>query len=178
MTITFAEAIKRFFTNYANFRGRATRAEYWWAQLFIFMMLIALFILAAVIALGNVNYFFILLSLPILFLIGTIVPQLSLTVRRFHDVRLSGWWFIGPLIANLLIGILLLSLLEPFFNNLIEVYYGNATSLNIKSFINIPVLIVGYAEIFLRNGLNIFCIIVGVMPSVKGNKYGPNPYME
>ena len=31
---TFGQAISRFFKNYANFSGRASRSEYWWAVLF------------------------------------------------------------------------------------------------------------------------------------------------
>ena len=33
--MTFAESIRSvYWTNYANFRGRASRSEYWWITLF------------------------------------------------------------------------------------------------------------------------------------------------
>ena len=35
MNITFIEAVKRFYSNYANFNGRATRAEYWYSVLYL-----------------------------------------------------------------------------------------------------------------------------------------------
>ena len=38
MNVDFVAAIKLFFANYANFKGRSTRAEYWWAMLFVFLI--------------------------------------------------------------------------------------------------------------------------------------------
>ena len=35
--VGFTEAISLGFKNYINFRGRATRAEYWWWFLFVFL---------------------------------------------------------------------------------------------------------------------------------------------
>ena len=35
---TFMQAIKRFFKNYANFTGRASRSEYWFSALFAFLL--------------------------------------------------------------------------------------------------------------------------------------------
>ena len=34
----FGTAIKRFFAQYARFSGRASRSEYWWAVLFVFLV--------------------------------------------------------------------------------------------------------------------------------------------
>ncbi|MFD2695298.1 DUF805 domain-containing protein [Sporolactobacillus shoreicorticis] len=31
----------------------------------------------------------------ILYLLVTLIPNLSLGVRRFHDLNLSGWWYAG-----------------------------------------------------------------------------------
>ncbi|MBL3685883.1 DUF805 domain-containing protein [Leucobacter zeae] len=35
---TFGQAVKRFFKNYANFTGRASRSEYWFVALFAFLV--------------------------------------------------------------------------------------------------------------------------------------------
>ena len=35
MTMTFGQAVKHVFSNYATFRGRASRSEFWWFYLFI-----------------------------------------------------------------------------------------------------------------------------------------------
>ncbi len=36
--IDFVNAIKRFFTKYATFSGRASRGEFWWVMLFLFLV--------------------------------------------------------------------------------------------------------------------------------------------
>src|SRR6185312_8282818 len=40
---SFGQAIKRFFTKYATFSGRASRSEYWWVQLFNFIIVAVLY---------------------------------------------------------------------------------------------------------------------------------------
>jgi len=80
----FGQAIKSCLNNYATFRGRASRAEFWWFFLFNVLATMA----AAIIwpRLGN------LVSLALL------VPSLAVGARRLHDVGKSGWfqllWFV------------------------------------------------------------------------------------
>lgn len=38
---SFGQAIARFFRKYATFRGRASKSEFWWAALFVFVLTIA-----------------------------------------------------------------------------------------------------------------------------------------
>jgi uncharacterized membrane protein YhaH (DUF805 family) len=89
--------------NYAVFRGRAPRQEYWY---FVLVNLVVSVVLMLVdIALGDFDK-----ELYIGFLSGTyglavIVPSFAVTVRRLHDTDRSGWWvliscipLIGPLI--------------------------------------------------------------------------------
>ena len=81
--IGFGEAIKNFFTNYANFSGRATRSEFWFAYLFNFLVgIVAVFIP------------FIGWMYPI----ATFVPNLAIAWRRLHDIGKSGGWFFMILI--------------------------------------------------------------------------------
>ena len=80
MKIDFATAVRLFFTKHATFTGRATRAEYWWVMLFLFLVSMVL---------GWLGKFGTILSL--IFSIACIVPQLSLSFRRLHDSGLSGW---------------------------------------------------------------------------------------
>lgn len=80
MKIDFATAVRLFFTKYATFTGRATRAEYWWVMLFLILVSMVL---------GWLGKFGTILSL--IFSIACIVPQLSLSFRRLHDSGLSGW---------------------------------------------------------------------------------------
>lgn len=81
--VGFGEAIKLFFTNYANFSGRSTASEYWWAYLFNM-------IVSAVVS-----------AIPIVGVIVALalfIPGLSLTVRRLHDTGKSGSYIFMSLI--------------------------------------------------------------------------------
>ena len=35
--------------------------------------------------------------------LAALIPSLSLSVRRYHDTGLSGWWFVGLYVVNLVI---------------------------------------------------------------------------
>ena len=78
------EAVKSCLTNYVTFSGRASRSEYWY---FILAVVLAS-VLGAILdgALGMV------LLYPIAIL-GSILPTVSVLVRRLHDVNKSGWWY-------------------------------------------------------------------------------------
>lgn len=97
-------AFNRFLTNYAKFSGRATRSEYWWIALFFF--LVALLVqLAAVVTSDPALTFYHQDGVSLLFMIGilllivfSIVPIISLSVRRLHDSNNSGWLFLVTLI--------------------------------------------------------------------------------
>ena len=88
--MSFGVAVKSFWKNYAVFRGRARRSEVWWVLLFIF-------VLSFPIALIDTLVFYDVIvqtgsgPLSLLMLLVLFVPSLSLMVRRFHDVGLSGW---------------------------------------------------------------------------------------
>ena len=74
----FVEAVRTcLFRKYFVFRGRASRAEYWWFVLFNLLITIPLALLG-----------------PLLFVVGIVlvVPQLAVGVRRLHDTNRSGWW--------------------------------------------------------------------------------------
>ena len=84
-------AIKKGFQNYFNFSGRSSRSEFWYFYLFILILSsITTFIDTFILGyhseeLGTTGEIFLLL---------TIIPQLSIIVRRLHDVGKSGWWFL------------------------------------------------------------------------------------
>ncbi len=85
----YQEAIKLAFKNYCVFNGRAGLAEFWWFQLFTF--LVGLVLVMAQKATG-MDVFNILSSL---FGLATLLPQLGLIWRRLHDTgRAGGWFFI------------------------------------------------------------------------------------
>ncbi len=94
------EAVKSVFSKYATFGGRASRSEYWWWTLFYYLFLIVVVLLP----MGDVRLFIIAI-----FLIGTIIPNIAVTVRRLHDSEKSGWLFlvnfipyVGPIVLIVL----------------------------------------------------------------------------
>lgn len=90
---TFKDAIKACFNKYATFEGRANRAEYWWWTLFC--LIIGCASVAPV--LGWI------LSLALL------LPSITVTVRRLHDIGKSGLYYLIcfiPLIGSIILIIL------------------------------------------------------------------------
>lgn len=80
-SVSFGEAIKLFFKNYVDFRGRSTKSEYWWAFLFNCILMIPIGILCSIFPpLGG------LCELVLLF------PGLSLGIRRLHDTG-KHWYY-------------------------------------------------------------------------------------
>lgn len=76
--MTFGESINRCFSKYADFNGRAAKAEFWWWMLFVLLASLAARMVSPV--------------LSSLFSLGTLLPCLAVTARRLHDVGRSGWW--------------------------------------------------------------------------------------
>ena len=120
---SFPQAVSRFFRKYATFSGRASRSEYWWAWLGLFVVNLVGFVIALggpaiagalsgtsaveavsnplALAMSTIGQ--ILLSVISL---ATIVPLLAVTWRRLHDANLSGAAFFVafiPLIGTLLL---------------------------------------------------------------------------
>lgn len=82
------KALKQF----AVFKGRSRRREYWFFSLFVGVVSIGLFLIAAVGRSSNAAT----ILLGIFFIAAMTVPSIAVTVRRLHDTGRSGWWyFIG-----------------------------------------------------------------------------------
>ncbi|MBO9466381.1 DUF805 domain-containing protein [Tropicibacter sp. R15_0] len=77
-----------------NITGRATRAEFWWVQgiLLILGILAVGFDLYTIATADVPNYSIFAYMTPVLIIV-TIVPTLTLTVRRLHDAGRSGMWY-------------------------------------------------------------------------------------
>jgi uncharacterized membrane protein YhaH (DUF805 family) len=96
--MTFTAAIKSAFSNYAVFTGRATRSEYWWFYLFVFILNTVIEVAAE---LGDSSVLASLVSLA--FALAILVPSIALATRHLHDVDRSGWW---QLIGFTIIGLI------------------------------------------------------------------------
>jgi uncharacterized membrane protein YhaH (DUF805 family) len=76
---------------YADFSGRARRAEYWMFTLFSFIATIVAVILDAAAGTGGVFY--------LLYAAAVFLPGLAVSCRRLHDTNRSGWWMLVPIIS-------------------------------------------------------------------------------
>ncbi len=99
----FMDALTTVYRNkYATFSGRASRSEYWWGYLGYVVIATVLQIVALVgaAALLNVNESLAGLALlvPMLALVGMIIPSIAVSVRRLHDTGKSGWMLLIILI--------------------------------------------------------------------------------
>ncbi len=101
--------------NYAVFRGRARRAEYWNFYLFNMIFLIGF---------SFVGGLFDIYSLVIL------LPSVAVGVRRMHDTGNSGWYLLIPIYSI----ILLASKGEYGANKYGEDPKGNPLDEKVKSF--------------------------------------------
>jgi len=87
--MNFPQSVSTCLKKYLDFKGRASRSEFWYFFLFS--------IIASVVAGGLIGA----LARPsdevpiILFVvvIALTIPLLSVTVRRFHDFGVSGWMY-------------------------------------------------------------------------------------
>ena len=91
----FSTAVRTCFQKYADFNGRATRPEYWWFTLFLFIGGVVMGLIdGAIFGFGETAG----KPLGILFSLGTLLPMLAVSVRRLHDLGRSGWWLLIGLI--------------------------------------------------------------------------------
>ena len=91
----FAEAVKSFWSNYATFKGRARRSEYWFIQLFLIITNVAVGAIDLALMNGDVDRFIANGGggiVGLVWILVTIVPALAVLVRRLHDTGKSGWW--------------------------------------------------------------------------------------
>jgi uncharacterized membrane protein YhaH (DUF805 family) len=85
----FVASIQSCFSSYATFSGRASRSEFWWFQVFMFLAGAAL-----------------VFTGPGVFLaVAVILPAWAVGTRRLHDIGKSGWnflWYVIPVLGLIL----------------------------------------------------------------------------
>ena len=85
------------FRNYVNFKGRATRKQFWMFILFNFLAGFALGFIGGVVPA--------LAFLGSIYSLGVLLPSLAIGARRLHDTDRSAWWLllyllpiVGPIV--------------------------------------------------------------------------------
>ena len=92
----FSDAVQNvLMNNYANLDGRASRSEYWWFVLFNFIVNIVTFVID--LTLGSMITYDMGYVGLIAFL-ALLLPTVSVSVRRLHDIGKSGWWILLAII--------------------------------------------------------------------------------
>lgn len=99
------EAIRLYFTRYAEFSGRSRRSEYWIAVI-------------AVSVIGSLlGYLFQKApAISTIWTLATLLPNIAVTVRRLHDAGKSGWnylWNLLPVVGQILLLVFCLKDSEP-----------------------------------------------------------------
>lgn len=90
--MTFSEAIKAGFNKFLVLSGRSSRSEYWYWILF--MVLVA--VILSFLGLSTGGSFLGMVASLFFFL-----ANLSVSVRRLHDLNKSGWWVLIGIIPVL-----------------------------------------------------------------------------
>lgn len=134
--LSFGQAVSSVFSKYATFSGRATRSEYWfWALFEVIVGLVFTFAFIGTFswAFGKalfdeatteanpvgVTFFVIVSVLAGVWALATLIPNLSVTVRRFHDAGYTGWlWFLNliPSIGSIVVFVFMLLPSSPNAN--------------------------------------------------------------
>ncbi|MBT5615062.1 MAG: DUF805 domain-containing protein [Flavobacteriales bacterium] len=93
--MTLAQSVSSCFNNYATFKGRASRSEFWYFYLFtIIVSFVLSFINSFGVGYGSETIATIGAGLYGIFALAVLLPSLAVTVRRLHDVNRSGWWLL------------------------------------------------------------------------------------
>ena len=85
--INIIEATTSGFSNIFIWEGRASRSEFWWFYLAIILIT---FLLTLIDNIVNVGFISIVSGI---FQLSLSIAFIATSVRRLHDVGLSGWWY-------------------------------------------------------------------------------------
>ena len=138
---------------YADFTGRAPRAEYWW---FYLGMIVAYFVAMIIDSLVGVSLFGPDGVVTTLLGLALLVPGLAATVRRLHDTNRSGWWVLIVAVPYLIMGIMMG----------MSAASGDVTGLASAGIVGLVALVGAIAM-----------LVFMILPGTKGdNRFGPDPY--
>lgn len=104
--MSFGTAISTVFRNYVNFRGRASRPEFWWWFLFTIIINIILNIIGGALPGGGKTALDILSGL---WSLAILLPYLAVGARRLHDgnhTALHLFWYLLPVVGWIILIVL------------------------------------------------------------------------
>lgn len=86
--MTFGQSISTCFRKYVTFSGRASRSEFWWWYLFAFLLGVVGQLISKLVGVSFI---------PAIISLALLLPNLAVSVRRYHDSNHSGWWILCPI---------------------------------------------------------------------------------
>lgn len=90
---------------YATFTGRASRAEFWKFNCWMWLISSVLNALTPILPM-------VMIVLLFVFSLGFFLPSMAVTVRRFHDIGKSGWWVLFPVAVAMIAGSLMVVMIQ------------------------------------------------------------------
>ena len=90
--MTLLESIRVCFSKYIDFSGRARRSEYWFFILFQVIIDLFLYAFYPYSSSHQSTLFYAWHALYTLVGFAFFLPNLTVSVRRLHDIDKSGWW--------------------------------------------------------------------------------------
>lgn len=180
--MTMMQSVKTCLRKYADFSGRATRAEFWWWVLATTLVSLALnmldiilgFFFLALIPISGLSGLYGLDLLSSLFALAIILPGLAVTVRRLHDTGKTGWWQL----VWIVIGVAgVIPIASSIALSAISAFSGGSGWSEVGEFsFWIPIAIGLALSVMVWLGLFVWWLIWMVTPSQPGpNIYGPDP---
>lgn len=174
--VGFMKSFVLFWKNYVNFTGRSRRSEYWymmlWHLIFILPAFFVFFMGAVFVGIGDeidakvlsmfgVMILILTIIYMLLYSLATFIPNLALSVRRFHDISRT---MLFPMIMTVF------SIIFYIVLQIIDSYYDSDFTLMP---IGLNILLVLLYFVYL--GLTIVMIVFLCFDSKPANKYGESP---
>lgn len=174
--VGFMKSFVLFWKNYVNFKGRSRRSEYWymmlWHLIFILPAFFVFFMGAVFVGIGDeidakvLSMFGVMILIltviyMLLYSLATFIPNLALSVRRFHDISRT---MVLPIIMCAF------SIVFSIVVQFIESYYDNDFM-----FMPIGIVILLVLLYLIYFGLTVTMIVFLCFDSKPANKYGESP---
>lgn len=102
--MSFTESIKSAFSNYAVFKGRASRPAFWY--FYLFTAIVAFVLIGLQAAMASSNFAPVIAIVIPIWSLAVLLPTIGLVIRRLHDTDRSGWWILVGFVP--LVGFLIL----------------------------------------------------------------------
>jgi uncharacterized membrane protein YhaH (DUF805 family) len=164
MLMSFFDSIKTVLTKYADFKGVASRSEFWWWWFFTVIAGVALGSTSGTVEDSNTT----VAGIASAFSLGTFIPTFAVTWRRYHDVGLSGKWLLLTYILPVVLLVVGVVIAFPVLAQELEMY-GTVTADALPKLITAALVpLLGSLAIWI---FNLVVTLRGSKSAAEGNKY-------